>query len=478
MPLLVLILPLVSAALPDLRLSEERTLRTAGWSPLIEAFHRQTLDSGRVGHILPGPEPDSLAGGLSLVQGLDTSLILYPKIGIEWRNPHGEGQFAFDAGGALQGRTERLAFWVDARMVSGQTSNVRESWDGQFQEFQDQGNNSRLTYTSFSRYEGKLDFESAIGRIGMGRTREHWGPSLNYPLILGSGGVPMPLLDWTANWGNFRVRTLWASLAIDGAGGFRNNTHSRSLYGHRYEWLAANWLTIGASEALIVYDRQELSAILPFAPLFMEKGQGVENDNNGEMAFDAEVRPVPGVRCYGEFLIDDVSEPSSLFNDLWKNRWAFTTGVQGAIRRGSLDLGGLIEYSHVEPWVYSHYTANGVQAANQGFLLGNPSGPNSRSIKTTIYGVRSSLHLESSVEWVWKGSDRGSYWTDTLSDNEYTRKAFLVGGGSLFCRAELHLGWSHRYGAIWLDLTKIFSYADLQQVRPSAPVAIRGEFGL
>lgn len=478
MNLLVLLLQTQAVLSPDLRLSEERTLRTPGLSPLLEAFHRQTVDSGRVGHILPEPASDSIRGGLSLVQGADTALVFHPKFGMEWRMPGGEGLWAFDGGGSLEGRTERLAFWVDARMVSGQTSEARESWDGQYQEFQKEGGNSRLTYTSFSRYEGKLVFETAIGRIGMGRSREHWGPSLSYPLVLGSQGAPTPLLDWTANWGNFRVRTLWASLSIDGAGGFRSNTHSRSLYGHRYEWLAADWLTLGASEALVVYDRQEPSAILPFAPLFMEKGQGLENDNNGEIAFDAEVRPAKGWRLYGEFLVDDVSEPTSLFNDMWKNRWAVTTGVHGATRLEGNDLGALLEFSHVEPWVYTHYTANGVQASSQGFLLGNPSGPNSRSIKATVYGVHANLHVESAVEWVWKGTDRGSRWTDTLYDNEFTRKEFLAGGGDLDCRAELHLGWTHRWGALWVDLAKVFAYADLQRVRPSAPVAVRAEFGL
>lgn len=285
----------------------------------------------------------------------------------------------------------------------------------------------------------------------------------------------MPLFDWTSQWGNFRVRTLWEALAIDGAGAFRNSTHSRSLYGHRYEWMPRPWLTLGGSEALILYDHQEPVAILPFAPLFMEKGQGIENDNNGEMAFDINVRPLPGLRWYGEFLIDDMSEPSSLFDDLWKNRWAYTTGLQLASTLNGTNTGLILEYSHVEPWVYSHYAADGVQAANQGVLLGNPSGPNSRSVKVTTYAYRTGFSVASSLELVWKGADLGSRWTDTLSDNEETRKTFLAGGGDLSSRAELHLGWFHRYGSIWLDLAKVFSWADLQRVQPSAPIALRIE---
>jgi hypothetical protein len=475
MILLALALQHLHATSPDLRLSDPRTLRVAGPSPLLRAFHEQTLDSGKASHTLPGVDTSNSVKGLAFLRTSDSSLVFQPKAGFEWRNPGTDGQFAFDAGGELRGQTKHLAFWVDARMVSAQTSDSRASWDGQYQEFQSEGANSRLDYTSFSRYEGKLSYESGLGRIGLGRTREHWGPSYSYPLVLGSFAAPMPLFDWTTRWGDLQVRTLWASLAIDGAGSFRFNTHSRSLYGHRYEWQPTNWLTLGASEALIVYDRQEPAAFLPFAPLFMEKGQGLENDNNGELAFDAEIRPMRGWRCYGEFLVDDVSEPTSLFNDLWKNRWAYTVGTQVAHQYLQTDFGAIVEYSHVEPWVYTHYQADGVQSTHQGFLLGNPSGPNSRSLKTTIYGIRSGLHLESSMEWVWKGTDAGSKWTDTLSDNETTTKTFLAGGGRLASRGEIHFGWSHRFGTVWLDFAKVFASADLQRVQPSAPIGIRLE---
>jgi hypothetical protein len=477
--LLPLLVTFTAASSPGLRLSDARSLRTSGFAPLLLAHHSAALDSTKLGHTLPSAGLEGMQPcGFNLVRTGDTTLQACPEVGFEWRNPGGEGLYAIDVGGRLQGQTQHMAFWADARMVTAQTSTTGASWDGQYQEFQKDGTNSRLTYTSFSRYEGKLSFESPVGRIGMGRSRQHWGPSYAYPLVLGSAGSPMPQLDWTIAMGDFRVRSLWASLAIDGAGAFRNNKDSRSLYGHRYEWMATNWLTVGASEALILHEREEPAGILPFAPLFMEKGQGLEDDNNGELAFDVEVRPGRGVRLYGEFLIDDVSEPTSLFNDMWKNRWAFTAGGHLARRWSGRDFGGILEYSHVEPWVYAHYTADGVQASHQGFLLGNQSGPNSRSIKATVYGVDGPVHLETSLEWVWKGNDLGSRWTDTLSDNETTKKTFLAGGGDLACRGEIHVGWSWRFVTIWLDLAKQFASADLQQVRPNAPVALRVQAGL
>lgn len=475
MILLALTLQHLHAASPDLRLSDPRTLRTPGVPPLVLAFHERTLETGKVSHTLPDIDTSNSVRGLPLLRTADSSLVFLPKAGFEWRNPGGDGQFAFDAGGELRGRTDHLAFWVDARIVSAQTRDSRVSWDGQYQEFQAEGSNSRVDYTSYSRYEGKLSYEGGLGRIGLGRTRAHWGPSYSYPLVLGGHAAPVPMIDWTSRWRDFQVRTLWASLAIDGDGAFRNNSHSRSLYGHRYEWLATNWVTFGASEALIVYDREEPAALFPFAPLFMEKGQGLESDNNGELSFDAEIRPVRGWRLFGEFLVDDVSEPTSLFNDMWKNRWAYSIGSHGAWETDQMEYGVILEYSRVEPWVYAHYAANTAQATTQGFLLGNPSGPNSRSIKTTFYGAGAGFGVEGSAEWIWKGTDLGSRWTDTLTDNETTTKTFLANGGRLNCRAEIHLGWYHRYGSVWLDLTKTFASGAIQRVQPSAPIAVRFE---
>lgn len=457
-------------------LDAPRTLRSQGLPPLLQAFHAQSLDTSKLGHALPWLREDSLHG-LTIMRHGDTLLKVRPRAGLEWRNPEGEGAWAMDVGGRLEGQAERISFWVEAAMVSAQSSSTGHSWDGQYQEFQKEGANSNLTYTSYSRYEGLLTAQTGLGRLSFGRSRVHWGPSVAYPLVLGSYTSPYPLFDWALEWGDFRVRTLWGSLSIDGVGSFRQNTSTRSVYGHRYEWLPTSWLSLGMSEALFLRNREEPAAFFPLAPLFMEKGQGVEDDNNGEMAFDLELRPSRGTRLYGEFLVDDVSEPTSLFNDLWKNRWAFTLGTHQATSWQNNDFGAILEYSHVEPWVYAHYAANGPQAATKGFLMGNPNGPNSRSIKLEGYGSRRGFHVESSLEWVWKGTDLGSHWTDTLHDNETTKKTFLAEGGKFGCRGEIHLGISYGYMTFWLDLAKQFAYVDLQRTQPNAPIAVRVQGG-
>ncbi|MBL0320587.1 MAG: hypothetical protein IPP74_15025 [Alphaproteobacteria bacterium] len=462
-------------ALPLLHLDDARTLRTSGLPQLLRAFHQQALDSGKIGHALPQLFSGEIES-LDLFKHGDTTLRLSPLIGLEFRNPDDEYGWAMDAGARLVGTTNNLAFWVEAEMVMAKTTQSLRSWDGQYQEFQQSGDNSNLSYTSYSRYEGMLNAMTTFGQFSFGRSKVHWGPSVEYPLVLGSYSSPYPFFDWQLEWGDFRIHSLWATLSIDGSGRFRSNTDSRSLYAHRYEWLGTSWLTIGASEAMFLYNHEEPAGIFPFAPLFMEKGQGLEDGNNGELAFDVEIRPFHGLRLYSEFLIDDMSEPFSLFNGLWKNRWAYTVGSHYAFRWHESDFGLIFEYSHVEPWVYTHYVEKTVQATHQGNLLGNHNGPNSRSININGYGACGNLHLESSMEFVWKGADMGSRWTDTLSDNETTQKTFLAGGGKFGVRNEIHMGWSFGYATAWFDLAKVIYWTNTQSVKPSAPVALRLEF--
>lgn len=381
-----------------------------------------------------------------------------------------------DLGLDLEGRTPSFGFDLDARIYTEHQSPEAFSYDGQYLETQTEGEDSRADYTSYSRFEGITWWQSPLGTIRAGRGRQHWGPAYEYPLVLGQGTQPYAHLDWSLSLGDFHVRSLWGELAIDGVGGFRSDSSSRAVFGHRYEWRPAPWFTLGASELLLLHDRQEPLAFLPFVPLFMLKGQSIETRNNGELSFDADVRVRPGVRLYGEFLVDDLSEPTSLFNDLWKNRWAATTGVH-LTRTFSprLETGLVMEYSHVEPWVYAHYRWATVQAAHQGILLGNANGPNSRSVSARTYAWWNDFTFGTRFEAVWKGLDRGSRWTDTLHDNNETRKEFLGGGVERNLEWSLDGSWTGRYGAVRIQSTLPLEETDLQRVRIPARFLARIE---
>lgn len=436
----------MSAASPDLVLHDKYSLHRAGLDALLLDHHYRTLDRATpwIG-AWPAPTlPRQIAprDTQAYLEYRDSTkqqrAILHPQLALSYRSgltaptSFSQGRTDLEAssiegGGTLYASAPDFHAWGDARISVERQEPFPHSYDGQYIEASQGGDNSVATFTSFARFEGRMTLDTKLGRFGAGRTRQQWGPSLLYPLVLGQESQPYSHIDWTVEWGKVRIRTLWGRLAIDGAGQFRGDTATRSLYAHRYEWAPAPWLSLGATEALVLYQTEEPVAFAPILPLFMMKGQSVENNANGELAFDVNFRPMDGWRMYGEFLIDDMSEPASLFNDFWKNKWAFTLGSHVAFNpRPSLQAGLVTELSRVEPWVYTEYRPNTNQANHQGILLGNQNGPNSLSLGGAGYLVYSGISVSTGLEWVRKGVDSGSAVSDTRPDSSRATKEFLA----------------------------------------------------
>ena len=167
---------------------------------------------------------------------------------------------------------------------------------------------------------------------------------------------------------------------------------------------------------MILYNQESPAGLVPFVPLFIEKGEVAERENNGNLAFDAAFRRWSTL-FYGEFLIDDMQEPTSLFSDsYWGNRWAALAGVFWTQAPDSAPAASIgLEWTRVEPWVYTHFAPNTAQALNMGQPIGNQDGPNSESVLLTASIQKAGLGVSASIKALWKGSDSGSSTTDIAS---------------------------------------------------------------
>lgn len=449
--LLLALCSIAAAAPPDLVLDDAYSLRRGGVDALLRDLHSRTTDRStpRVG-AWPAPvlaQQIAPSDTQAFLQYRDTvqhrepvqqrMALLHPLLGLTYRQGltgptnTSRGQTDLEAwvvegGGVVRAQVGELHAWGDARISVERQSPFPHSYDGQFIEPAEEGDNSIATFTSFARFEGRMTLDTRLGRFGAGRHRQHWGPAYHYPLVLGQWSQPYSHVDWSMDWGPFRMRTLWAQLSIDGGGQFRSDTASRSLYAHRYEWSPTRWLDLGISEALILYKTQEPIAFVPIVPLFMMKGQSVERYANGSLSFDGQVRPLDGWRLFAEFLIDDISEPASLFNDFWKNKWALTVGSHVAWDPAPEWTTGLVsEVSRVEPWVYTQYVPLTNQATHQGLLLGSQNGPNTLSVAHTAYATFRGASVSAGLEWVRMGTDSGSNVTDTRDESSRAAKEFL-----------------------------------------------------
>ena len=329
--------------------------------------------------------------------------------GQEFRS-EGGGPWSTELGGIASGARGPLSFQVDARMYTETAGRAdRPSFDREDVDQQTGEASGALDYRSYSRFRGDLTLDLPFGRLTAARDAAHWGPGLYGNAVLSQQAIPYFQASYSSDIGPLRITSLYGDLAIGGSQGFSPaNVTTRSLYAHRYELrLGGGWLA-GIAEQIILYDMSKPYLFIPIFPLFIAKGFLVEERTNGSIAADLSWRSPWSTLFYGEFLLDDLESPSSLFlEDYIQNKWAVLAGLHWSGRFGSVEPGVIAELSHVEPWVYGHFEPSTAQAAHAGLPLGNPYGADSRTAILKLYARFSRglyAGLTSGLYWKGKGA--------------------------------------------------------------------------
>jgi hypothetical protein len=144
---------------------------------------------------------------------------------------------------------------------------------------------------------------------------------------------------------------------------------------HRLEFSALGVLNAGFSE-MVIYERPspEYAYLNPF--LFLKSAEhSLRDRDNTLLALDLELFPLRGVKLYGTMLVDDV-DFSKLGTGWWGNEFGWQGGAYLARVAGAEDVDAFIEYTRLEPYVYSNRTP-GNAYTNGDFTLGHRLPPNS-----------------------------------------------------------------------------------------------------
>jgi len=435
----VLTTPLMADPNPNQPLDRPYTLLNSKPALLEAEYHRLILRDVPQSFTFPRPcwsELDSsnvceFRKGWSISDtGRDRELRLSPLLGYEYRYLGSHVQ-AGDFGVVVEGGTGPVSFYLDARIYTEMYDDLfHPSYDREFVERQDENTSGSIAYTSYSRYRSNLSYDWSWGRITAARDALHWGPGQFANLVFQQDAVPFNQLTFTSHLGPVSVQSVYGQLAASDDWEHDSSSETKSVYAHRYEWRASRNIMFGISEQLVMYKATAPFAFLPVIPLFITKASEKERLNNGNIAGDVAYR-IPGLgRIYSEFLIDDIQSPTSLFDDSWGNKWAWMTGAHWIQQMGAFQSGLILEYSRVEPWVYTHYLPHTAQAAHQDFPLGNSWGPNSQTAIAKVYlSSQNQWYISIRSDLVWKGTDSGSSLEDIhVSGDE--RKEFLAGSPS------------------------------------------------
>ena len=225
---------------------------------------------------------------------------------------------------------------------------------------------------------------------------------------------------------------------------FEKKNAGKYMHAHRLDLRLPKQITLGLSETSIYGTTTEAAGtnpnedadscgrefewayVIPFIPyVFQEHLQG--DQDNISLSFDLSVKTIPYWEFYGELLWDDMKSPTSMFDDSWwGNKWAATVGIaRDSIRIGAVMVDWLVEYTRIEPWVYSHHKGGGYTYGSYAQSLGSDLGANSQEIHTEAsftFGMLKTTLLAGTVA---KDTAFGGNLWDIHGPDDPTDKKFL-----------------------------------------------------
>jgi hypothetical protein len=244
----------------------------------------------------------------------------------------------------------------------------------------------RYENNNFDTYEGYLRYSTQNEWFSITAGREALLTGFGYidKIFLSDNTIPFSYLKIDLKYKALHYYSLYGSLKGDSLG---KDINSKNIAAHRLNVDFSNTFRVGFYEAIIIPEAPfNFTYLNPLSFLRSADYNAGElfggNRNNAIMGFDMEVHPVKNLAFQGTLLIDDLNI-SKLFksgnssgND---NRFGFQCGSIWTDAFAIPQLTASLEYTRIDPFVYSHRT-NKSQYTNWLLPLGHNLSPNSDEI--------------------------------------------------------------------------------------------------
>jgi hypothetical protein len=144
---------------------------------------------------------------------------------------------------------------------------------------------------------------------------------------------------------------------------------------HRFEFTFPKVVDVGFQEIAIYSNRSpDLAYLNPL--ILIESAQRARGErDNVYWAFDLETHFLAGLQLSGTLFFDDIHLPE-FFEPKWYNRYAYQASALFAEPLFFTNMSMVIEYTRVEPYVFSHNRSRENTYSSLGALLGPRIGPN------------------------------------------------------------------------------------------------------
>lgn len=223
--------------------------------------------------------------------------------------------------------------------------------------------------TSISTINAYMIFNLRYFLLELGKDKVRWGPGVRGALTLSDNPPPMDMIKLIGSFSPFKFTFLIAPL---------EDEERKYLTAHRLEGKLRPWLTLAVSETGISVERLKAGYLNPFLIYFVSEESGEEDRlHNRAISFDGQIRPMDGLRIYGELMVDDF-QPKRGFWDPG-TKFGVLTGFQvTSPLLSNADLS--CEYTFINQYAYtttSTRTPPSKAYTHGGYVLGHWLGPDS-----------------------------------------------------------------------------------------------------
>ena len=328
---------------------------------------------------------------------------------------------------------------------------------------------------NFDFAEGSVRYDAGFLSAQIGRDRVLWGNSVfGEKMVLSDHPRAFDYLRADLTYGVFRYSFIHAwilgteSRVFFTIGNDSSTSHSEPVISdkyfaaHRFGLSFPGIIDIGFQEMVVYSNRSvDLAYLTPLSLIESTQRSRGERDNV-MWVFDLKTRFIPHVQLTGTILYDDINVPD-MFSDLWTDRYAWQVGVHWAdpFTLPNTDL--MVEYTRVEPYVFSHGRSRDDNFTSLGRILGPGVGPNGDAWQIGLTFVpRWNLSIRGSVLLGRQGLNYVNPWTGELDRNfgadpliphrneDPERKVFLAGTLQKTLRTDVEAVWEPMNG-LWIE---------------------------
>ncbi|MDI6766947.1 MAG: capsule assembly Wzi family protein [Bacteroidota bacterium] len=265
-------------------------------------------------------------------------------------------------GGRLRGTVkERLGYYLQATNGTFFGNRALGLLDRRFQgnvKFRD------LKTNNFDFTEAYLRADLNWFNLQFGREKSLLGTGYSDRLMLSTNAPVFDFLKMDFRYKSFRFLFLHGSVVWDSVD-HRVKDKNKYLALHRGQFSLFDFMNVGVSE-MVIYQRVSPDfAYLNPINFYKSSEHSLQDRDNAILNFDIEIFPFNNYKFYGMWLIDDI-DFSKMGTGWWGNEFGWQGGMYLAEIAGTPNLDLVLEYTRIEPYVYSNrlegnsYTHNSI----------------------------------------------------------------------------------------------------------------------